>query len=153
MAADEAKDWTASAAALAEKVRRKAGFAAARAYAFHSGPMQRDRERSASGLNALAKELARKNKVIIVPLSMTGGDLQLNQALDGLFLKYDGRAILPDEKIAQWVDQSATAAAKLPDMRLFKELPKTGLLPQTFNRPSALTRPPSLHPQGEKNNE
>lgn len=147
---DAAKEWTAGAAALAEKVRQKGGFAAAGAYALSAGPLQSDREKSEAGLAALAKELGRKHHVIVVPLSMTGGDLRVNEALDGLFVKYDGRAILPDERIAQWVDQSAAAAAKLPDMRMFKDMARAGLRPPTLTPPPALAPPPALPRQGDK---
>jgi len=144
---------------LAEKVRKKGAFAAARAYEYRDGPTQSDREKSQAGLAALARGLARQYRIIVVPLSMTGG-LRLNEALDGLFVKYDGRAILPDDRIAQWVDQTAQVAAKLPDMRLFKDAGRAGLMPPALSMPSmpaltqpTMTAPPPLPRQGEKNNE
>ena len=138
------KEWLQAAAALAEKVRQKGSFAAARAYALQSGATQKDRELSEGGLRALLKELRRSHKVIIVPLTMSGSRPRLARALDGLFVKYDGRAVLPDPRIPQWVEETAAPAAKLPDMRLFKDASRTGF------SPIGLTKPPGFPPPGDK---
>lgn len=156
--ADE-REWNEAAAALAEKVRQKCGFAAARAYALRDEGKQSERDASEGGLVTLIKDLRRAHgKVVVVPLAMTSSqaaEMRLPRVLDGLFAKYDGRTILPDPRIAQWVEQSALPAAKLPDMRLFKDAGRAGLTPQGMSQPSGLTHPaiappPALPRAGEQ---
>jgi hypothetical protein len=134
-------EWLQAAQAVADKVRQKGRFAAAQAFALRSGPTTKERRQSTDALRALVKEHRRERKVIVVQMTMTGGALRLNRVLDGLFAKYDGRAVLPDARIAQWVEQSAMPAAKLPDMRLFKDPARAGLTPLGFAKPPPLPRP------------
>lgn len=134
-------EWLQAAEALAEKVRKKGGFAAARPYAVRLYAGTKERDASEAGLRALVKELRSKHKVIVVPLAMTGGRLRLSRPLDGLFAKADGRAVLPDPRIAQWVDETSAPAAKLPDMRLFKDAARAGLTPAALAKPSAFPHP------------
>lgn len=144
---DDEKEWSETAMALAEKVRQKGGFAAARAYALRTG--RRDREKSAAGLKSLARDMRRKHAVIVVPLALTSAaNLKLPSALDGLFVKYDGRSVLPDALIARWVDESAAPAATLPDMRMFQDAGKASPIPQGLKH-EALVSPPAL-PKGDK---
>lgn len=152
-AKEDAREWTETASALAEKVRQKGGFSAARAYALKADGTQEERDRSAAGLGALVRDLRRAaNAVIVVPLAMTNSDtkgMRLRQALDGLFARYDGRTILPDARINAWIEQSALAAAKLPDMRLFKDSAKAGLTPQGLTR-QPMPAAPALPRPGER---
>ena len=161
-AKDDEKEWNEGAAALAEKVRQKGGFAAARAYALRDEGRQTERDTSENGLISLIKDLRRaKSKVIVIPLALTDSEassMRLPRVLDGLFVKYDGRTILPDPRIAAWVEQQALPAAKLPDMRLFKDAGKAGLIPQGMSQPSGLshpsmTAPPALPKAGESKHE
>lgn len=145
---DDAKEFANAVSALAEKVRQKAGFAAAKGFAMKPGARQADRESGENALRTLVKDLRHDHKVIVVPLTLTGGRLKLNRALDGLFAKYDGRALLPDARIAQWVEQSAVPAAKLPDMRMYRK-------PAQTTAPGKITHekmaaPPSLTHTGDK---
>jgi sirohydrochlorin cobaltochelatase len=148
----ERKEWLEAATGLAEKVRQKGGFKAARAFALETG-RQKEREASAGALRAIVRDLRRDGKVLVVPLALTGKSMRLPSVLDGLFARYDGRTVLPDPRIERWVEESATAAAKLPDMRMFKDAAKGGILPLGMTRPAmtrdAMPTPPSLH-QGDK---
>lgn len=153
---DDAREWNETATALAEKVRQKGGFAAARAFALRVDGTADQRELSAQSLGTLIRELRRSvNAVIVVPMAMTSSDekmMRLRQAMEGLFARYDGRTVLPDARIAAWIEQTALPAAKLPDMRLFKDSAKAGLMPQGLtHRPIA--PPPALPKPGEKQNQ
>ena len=128
------KAWTASAAALAEKVRQKGAFAAAGAYGLRLNGTQADREKSRNGLRGLAKEMGRGERhVIVVPLTLHSR-LKLAQALDGLFVKQEPKGVLPDPRIEKWVEETAVAASKLPDMRMFKDAAKAGIVPAGLRR-------------------
>lgn len=148
---DELAEWLETAGALAEKVRQKGGFAGARAHALALDGKPADRDASTSALAALVRDLRRQHKVIVVPLAMSSSDvkaLRLPKTLDGLFVKYDGRAILPDARIPQWIEASALPASKLPDMRLFKDAGRAGLIPHGItNQP--MGAPPALPRQGD----
>lgn len=126
-----AKDWLASAQAIAEKVRQKGGFKAASAAALPQGPGQQDREKAENDLRALVRKLRLEGRVIAIPLELTRAGIQsrIPKVLDGLFVRFDGKTILPDPLIARWISESAAEGSKLPDMRLFKKegSPERGL--------------------------
>lgn len=117
------EDSLAQAAALAEKVRRKSGFKAARAAAVYPQLSQAQKDKAESELRGLLRELRRLGPVVVVPLEMTRGGVhaRLRKALEGSFARYDGASLLPDSRIARWVSESAQNGAKLPDMRVFKD--------------------------------
>lgn len=135
------EDSLAQAAALAEKVRQKAGFKAARAAAVYPQLSQAQRDKAESALRGLLRELRRLGPVVVVPLEMTRGGVhaRLRKALEGSLARYDGASLLPDSRIARWVAESAQTGAKLPDMRVFKN----------EGRPSkGLAAPPPIRAQG-----
>lgn len=155
-AKDDQREWNETVSALAEKVRQKGGFASARAYALRTDGRQEDRDLSAQGLGSMIRDVRRShNAVIIVPLALTNEDTQamrLRPALEGMFVRYDGRTVLPDPRISAWIEQTALPAAKLPDMRLFKDSAKAGLLPQGLTH-QPIAPPPALPKPGEKQNQ
>lgn len=122
---EERKEWLASVSGLADKVRQAAGLKAARAVGLRMGEGQRERETGEKELREAAKELRRLGKIVVVPLDLAAGalDRPIKRALDGLIAKYDGKTLLPDERLAKWAAESAALAAKFPDMRAYKGLP------------------------------
>lgn len=93
--------------ALAERVRARAGLAAAR------GALLDDKE---------LKKKARGALVVAHALSPGEAERAVPRALSGVFMRFNGRnTLLPDERIAAWIEQSVGAAAALPDMRQFKD--------------------------------
>lgn len=121
-AKEASREWLSSEAALAEKVRRKGGFKSAQAAVLRLGLAQDEREKSEAELRALVKALRRAGEVIVVPLELTPGAVRsrVPKALDGLLYRWDGKTLLPDVRLARWVEASAQSGAKLPDMRTFK---------------------------------
>ena len=121
-AADEALD---SAQALSERVRQKAGMAAAAAASLDIEGKQNERDLSTRALRKRVAELRKSGAVLVVPLELTPGlfGRRLKSAAEGLFAKYDGKTILPDDRIAAWIKASAESASRLPEMRAFKEIP------------------------------
>lgn len=125
--ADEAqrKEWLASVSTLADKVRQAAGLKAARAVGLRLNEGQREREATEGDLRVAAKELRRAGRIVVVPLDLASGalDRPVKRALDGLIAKYDGKTLLPDERVAKWAAEAAVQTAKLPDMRAYKGPP------------------------------
>ena len=120
---ETARDWLASAQALAEKVRGRTGFSAAHAAGLRLGGSQKEREDSQKELRDLVRKSRRQGSVAVVPLEVTHAAVsgRIPKALEGAFVRFDGKAILPDPAVARWVSESAEAAARLPDMRVFKD--------------------------------
>ena len=80
------------------------------------------RAKSASGIRKRVSRAALKGRVIVVPYMLTQGELlnSVAKALQGLRFTWDGRTLLPHEKIAAWVEASAGDGAKLDDMKVFR---------------------------------
>lgn len=123
---ESTEEWLDAQAALAEKVRQKIGAPAAAAAALDGDGKQAERELSERALKKTLFDLRRRHgAVAVVPLELTAGGFtrRLRRAVDGSFARFDGKTLMPDERVAKWIAESAASAAKLPDMRLFKENP------------------------------
>ncbi|HAM35307.1 MAG TPA: hypothetical protein DEB40_11420 [Elusimicrobia bacterium] len=110
--------------ALAERVRAKGGFkAAACAVLQPDAPLQAERERAQEDLRKLVRELSRTQRALVVPHVLAGdaASRPILRALSGVFMRYNKKGLLPDERIIRWVEESAHKGAALPDMRLFKD--------------------------------
>ncbi len=120
---DAARDWASVMSDLAQKTARQAGFRAGSAMALHPEAEQRARDRSRDAVVGALRKLRVLGPVAVVPLELSSGaeTLELDSMLDGTMVSYDGKDILPDLRIVHWAKLSAEAAAKLPDMRLFKD--------------------------------
>ncbi|MBI3553910.1 MAG: hypothetical protein HY077_15550 [Elusimicrobia bacterium] len=129
------KDWVSTVDALAEKVRQKSGFRRAQGAALRDGIDRRARDASEAEVHKAVAALHRTGPVIVIPLELSP-DLVHNRMphiLEGIQVRYDGKGILPDPRIAKWVEDSAEEGAKLPEMSVFKDGAKG----------PALTRAPS----------
>lgn len=116
--------WAGAIDGLAEKVRAKGNFAACRVFILPQDASQFQREKSVRELRETAKSLRPQGAaLIVVPLTLDHGEVasKIRAMLDGIFFKYDGKAVLPDPRVAGWVKLSVSKAAALPDMRSFKD--------------------------------
>lgn len=122
---EAAKDALALLAALAEKVRLKGGFKAAKAFALRADAEPARRRGEEDSLRRLVSEMRRQAAPIVVALELSPGALsrRLPRVLDGLFFRFDGKGLLPDERVSRWVAASAEAGSRLPDMRVFRGRP------------------------------
>ncbi len=117
-----ARRWADVLDRLAGKVRASGGFKASRGLALRGAAPQSVREKDERRLREELKGLSRESKVLVVPVAMTSNALRpLRGALSGVFMRYDGKALLPDARVARWAAEAARAGAKLPDMRTFKD--------------------------------
>lgn len=135
---EAASQWVATVAGLAQKVAAKAGMREGRAMALRAFQRPDKRAKSESEVRAALKQLRKAGGIVVVPLEVTPGLVheRLPKILEGVFVRYNGRSILPDARIALWAQQTAETAAKLPDMRQFKS--------ETAPKSKGLTPPPAI---------
>ena len=111
-------------ASLAERVRAKGTFRSAHAAVLRPETwLQADRERAEEELRRMVRELGRSQRVLVIPYAITGAAAQtpILHALQGTFMHYNAKGLLPDERIVRWVGEAVRQGAALPDMRLFKD--------------------------------
>lgn len=79
--------------------------------------------KSAEALRARLSALSRKSRVLVVPhlLARDGSERALKKKLDNLFVRYKGEALLPDKRLASWIESRAKEAAGGEDMVKFKD--------------------------------
>ena len=120
---EEAKKTAPALNALAEKVRQKAGFKSARGASLATGVIGEQRQKQEALLGALVRSLRREGPVIVMALGLGPSELQtkIPKILEGSFARFEARPLLPDPRIARWVEEVAEKTAALPDMRIAKE--------------------------------
>lgn len=121
--------WKTAAAAVAEQVRRKGGFRKAAVAAVRSGvragQQDKDREELRATFRALIGE---GGTVIVVPLAPDGSlvERMLKRDLGFAAYRWDGKGLLGDRRLLDWVAAAAEAASKLPDVRQYKDATAMG---------------------------
>lgn len=110
-------------ASLARKVRETGRFAAAQAFVLREDAPVEKRDKARLELRKAVKALSRGGRVILVAhmLAPDGLERTIRKLLDGHFFVFNAKALMPDARLAKWVEAKAGEAAKLPDMRQFKD--------------------------------
>lgn len=110
-------------AALAGRVREKGKYGEARGLLLREDAEGKKRDESRALLRKAVAALSRSGKVIVIPhlLAADGTERSIRKVLDGLFYVFNGKALMPDARLAQWVEAKAAEAAALPDMRRHKD--------------------------------
>jgi hypothetical protein len=121
---DEARRaWMADAKAVAEAVRAKAGFREAAVAALRDGVRGEQQDSDRQELVKTFRGLARSGAITVVPLSPSA--LRVKQLLDkdppGPFYRWNGKGILGDKRLLDWIKDTAAEAAKLPDGRKYRD--------------------------------
>ncbi len=126
---DERRAWLAAAKVTAEAVRAKAGFREAAVAALRDGVRGAQADSDHDELVATFRGLARLGAITVVPLSPSG--LRVKQLLDknppGPFYRWDGKGILGDKRLLDWIKASAAEAATLPDGRKYRDASSNAL--------------------------
>lgn len=109
--------------ALAERVREKGKYGEARGLLLREDAEEKKRDASRTALRKAVAALSRSGKVLVVPhlLAPDGTERSIRKVLDGLFYSFNGKALMPDTRLAQWVEAKAAEAAALPNMRQHKD--------------------------------
>lgn len=118
-----AKQWEQTLQSLAQRLRAKGSFQSATAVLLAEDQKQSVRDEHRKRLESLVRRLSRESRVLVVPVSVTEADFSraIPRALQGSFMRFNGKALLPDERISTWVEQAAQNASHLPDMRTFTD--------------------------------
>lgn len=116
----ENSQWTAAMASVAEAARRRGGFRKARPFVLSAGLSPEQRDKSRRELRKLTGELKREGKVIAVSWSETP-DAVAKDFFEGDFITLSPLQLTANPKIADWARDAALKAARLPDMRTFKD--------------------------------
>jgi hypothetical protein len=126
---DERRAWMAEAKQVAEAVRAKAGFREAAVAALRDGVRGDQRDADHQELATTFRALARRGAITVVPLSPSGR--RVKQLLDknppGPFYRWDGKGILGDKRLLDWIKTSAEEASKLPDGRKYRDASSNAL--------------------------
>lgn len=128
---DEAlKPWKTAAAAVAEQVRRKGGFRKAAVAAVRSGVRAGQQDKDREELRATFRALAGEGRVVAVPLAPDGSLVErpLKRELGNAAYHWDGKGLLGDRRLLDWVAATAESASKLPDARRYKDDTPLGAL-------------------------
>lgn len=115
--------WKASASAVAEQVRRKGGFRKAAAVAVRGGVRAGQRDKDREELRATFRALASEGRVVAVPLAPDASLVErlLKRDLGNAAYRWDGKGLLGDRRLLDWIASAAEAASKLPDVRQYKD--------------------------------
>jgi sirohydrochlorin ferrochelatase len=105
---------------LSEKVRQKAGFKATRAALLPTEAGPQERLKAEQELKILVRSLRRQGPVTVFALELSPGSIQsrLPAVVEGLMVRTEGQALLPDPWVARWIEESTRAGLELPDMRI-----------------------------------
>jgi sirohydrochlorin cobaltochelatase len=124
-AADDAENEVAARhlSTLARRVKDKVKFSEAHAFLLREDAEPKARAKAHKELRKTVGILSRSGKVIVVPhlLATDGTERSIRKLLDGLFYAFNGKGLMPDARLAQWVEDKAREAAELPDMRQHKD--------------------------------
>ena len=100
---------------LAKAVGQKAGFKHSKAFAvsFARDLVVSD---SIGRLRRFVEKSSLESKTAVVPAAMISGSLcaAIGEAIKGLDVAYDGRPILPDSRVTDWIKNAAKDAAAAP---------------------------------------
>lgn len=120
---EERKAWIEQARAVAEAVRVKAGFREAAVAALRDGVRGDQQDSDRRELRETFRRLARSGAITVVALSPSAA--RVKQLLDknppGPFYRWNGKGILGDARLLQWIKAAAAEAAKQPDGRKYKD--------------------------------
>lgn len=120
---DQAEPYLANLALLAEQIRARGGFKAARAAALGGLAGSPERRRGEESLRRLVRELSRQQRVLVVLHAVDSSTHSpgVLRALQGVFMRYNGKGLLPDDRLARWIAQSARQGAEKQDMRSYRD--------------------------------
>ncbi|MFA6318724.1 MAG: hypothetical protein WC943_15050 [Elusimicrobiota bacterium] len=136
--------WAGTISALADRVRKTTHFMSVQTVFLPEDSAQSGRDKSEKILRETIRTLAETGRVIVVPLSLSRGpERRLRKLFEGLFVRFDGKAALPDKKICRWVEESLAKGAKLPDMRAYTKDEAPPAPPRQGRLSRPLLAPPS----------
>lgn len=107
---------------LAVGVKTRGGFREVLAATLRDDAPQEVRERAMKHLRKLVRTKSQEGSVLVIPHLIAEGGIEhhIREALEGLFYRWEGRALLPHSQVARWVEQSVREGLQLRDMRRWR---------------------------------
>ena len=121
---DEAlKAWKASAQTVADKVREIGGFRTGAVAVVRTGVRAGQQDKDREELRATFRTLSTEGRIVAVPLAPDGASLErlLKRELGNAAYRWDGRGLIGDRRLFEWVRAKAEAGSKLPDSRQYRD--------------------------------
>lgn len=115
--------WKTAATAVAEQVRAKGGFREAGILYVRDGVRAGQQDKDRSENKAALRALTTQGGVIAVPLALDGrrvGQL-LQRELGSGGYRWNGKGLLGDERLVEWITNVSKAASTLPDCRQYRD--------------------------------
>lgn len=112
---EDNRRWLADMAVLAEQVRSSAPYAAVHYLTVRDDAGPEMRERATKELRGIVeREIAAGRRVLVVPhlLSFGGIEQGVRKRLDGLAYTMTDQALMPDDRLVEWVRLQAAAPAR-----------------------------------------
>jgi hypothetical protein len=111
----EAVQWTEAIRLLGSRIRSTVRFREIDVRLLRDDAPKPVKDRALAELKAAVEDRARSGRIIVVPLLVSTGRIgdQIPDVLNGLEFAWDGRPLLPDARIAEWIiAQTNTVAAQ-----------------------------------------
>jgi|CXWL01.1.fsa_nt_gi hypothetical protein len=115
--------WKKSAAAIAESVRVSGGFREAAVIWVRDGVGANQQDKDRTETQATLRRLTTEGAVVAVPLALDGqliGRLLARQPGFGRY-RWNGKGLLGDQRLMEWVRAVSAQASKFPDVRQYKD--------------------------------
>ncbi len=115
--------WKTAAKAIAEQVRVKGGFREAGLLFVRDGVRSGQQDKDSTENKAALRALTTQGGVIAVPLALDGrrvGQLLQRQLGSGGY-RWNGKGVLGDERLIEWIVSVSKAASTLPDVRQYRD--------------------------------
>lgn len=139
---DEAAIWTAAMARLVGQVRASLPFQAVDTRLLRDDAPKPVKDRALAQLRDAVATHAAARRVVVVPLLLSPGPVadEIPNTLAGLNFAWDGRTLLPDDRIADWIVSrvraaQTTSAQAGPASRLQAHTTLTGIVTDTTGLP------------------
>lgn len=115
--------WKTAAAAIAESVRIKGGFREGAVLWVRDGTRAGQKDRDREENKATLRRLTTSGGVVAVPLALNGqrvGKL-LQRQLGAAGYRWNGKGVLGDPRLADWIGSASKAGSALPDVRQYRD--------------------------------
>ncbi len=114
---DEAVQWNKAITNVGARVRTKLPFKGVDVRLLRDDAPKEVKDKALAEMRASVEEKSKTSKVVVVPLLLSTGRVggQIPEVLKGLTFAWDGKPLLPDDRIADWIlDEAKRAAQKAP---------------------------------------
>jgi sirohydrochlorin cobaltochelatase len=113
----EAEQWNKAITNVGARVRTKLPFKGVDVRLLRDDAPKEVKDKALAEMRASVEEKGKAGKVVVVPLLLSTGRVggQIPEVLKGLPFAWDGKPLLPDDRIADWIlDEARRAAQKTP---------------------------------------